>query len=59
METKDQNLTDRVCIGTNETFSSNELNLDHDWFNMLLQINLSRDNFDLEYEMGYNNDSNN
>lgn len=59
METKEQNLTDSLHNVTTETVSSNDFILDHDWFNMLMQVNLSRDNYDLEYETGYFSDSSN
>lgn len=59
MKNKDQILTEILFTEGTETITSNELPQDHDFYNKLMQVNLIRENFDIDYETGYFNDNDN
>lgn len=56
MKNKDQILTEILFAEPTETVCSNESN-DHDIYNKLMEVNLMRENFDIDYETGYFNDN--
>lgn len=57
MENKDQILTEILFTEPSEPVSGNALVHDHEIYNKLMQINLLKENFDIDYETGYFNDS--
>ncbi|NJK98159.1 MAG: hypothetical protein HC905_27530 [Bacteroidales bacterium] len=57
MKNNDQILTEILLTETSDNFSGSELIKDHEWYNKLMQFNLIRENFDIDYETGYFNDN--
>lgn len=56
MKNKDQILTEILFTEPSQTTTSNEITHEHDLFNKLMQVNLIRENNDVEYETGYFNE---
>lgn len=56
MRNKDQILTEILFTEPSETTTSNEITHEHEFFNKLMQVNLIRENNDVEYETGYFNE---
>lgn len=56
MENKDQILTE-ILFTEPSKISGNELKQDYEIYNRLMQVNLLKENFDIDYETGYFNDN--
>ncbi len=59
MENKDQILTEILFTEPSKMVSGNELKQDYEIYNRLMQVNLLKENFDIDYETGYFNDNTN
>lgn len=57
MENKDQILAEILFTEPSKMVSGNELKQDYEIFNRLMQVNLLKENFDIDYETGYFNDN--
>lgn len=57
MENKDQILTEILFTEPSKMVSGNELKQDYEIYNRLMQVNLLKENFDIDYETGYFNDN--
>ena len=57
MKNKDQIITEILFTEPSETVKGNELVHDHEIYNKMMQVNLLKENFDIDYETGYFNDS--
>jgi hypothetical protein len=57
MKNKDQIIAEILFTEPTEAISGNELVQDYEIYNKLMQINLLKENFDIDYETGYFNDS--
>lgn len=56
MENKDQILTE-ILFTEPSKISDNGLKQDYEIYNRLMQVNLLKENFDIDYETGYFNDN--
>lgn len=56
MENKDQILTE-ILFTEPSKISGNEMMQDYEIYNRLMQVNLLKENFDIDYETGYFNDN--
>jgi hypothetical protein len=57
MENKDQILAEILFTRPSEKLSGNDLVNDYEVHNNLMQINLLKENFDIDYETGFFNDN--
>jgi len=57
MKNKDQILTEILFTESSEIVPFTELKHDHEIYNKLMQINVLKENFDIDYETGYFNDN--
>lgn len=56
MENKDQILAEILFTEPSQMVSGNELQ-DYEIINRMMQVNLLKENFDIDYETGFFNDS--
>lgn len=59
MKNKDQIISEILLNEPSETISVNELLHDHEIYNKLMQINLNKENYDIDYETGFFNENRN